>query len=178
MEKNYKDLCETPSDINEHLPALKALGDVCNHVTEFGVRDVVSTYAFLESKAKIIRAYDINYSHNMTDAIRVADRTGKDLKFIIGSTLEVQIEETDLLFIDTLHTCEQLKAELVRHAHKVKKFIAFHDVVTFGYRDENNNTVPPTGLLPAIFGFLSVSPMWRIFHFNHNNNGLLILEKR
>lgn len=178
MEKNYKDLCETPSDINEHLPALKAIADVCNHVTEFGVRDVVSTYAFLESKAKIIKAYDINFSHNMNDALRVSEKKGKDLTFIIANTLEVDIEETDLLFIDTLHTCNQLKAELDRHARKVNKFMAFHDVVTFGYRDENNNTVAPTGLLPAIFGFLAARPIWRVFYFNPANNGLLILEKR
>lgn len=179
MEKNYKDLCETVSDINEHLPALKVVADVCSHVTEFGVRDVVSTYAFLESKAPTIRAYDINYSNpNMTDALKVAEKKGKDLKFIIGSTLEVDIEETDLLFIDTLHTCEQLKAELNRHSRKVNKFMAFHDVVTFGYRDENGNTVAPTGLLPAIFGFLAARPIWRVFYFNPANNGLLILEKR
>lgn len=178
MEKNYKDLCETPSDINEHLPALKAVADVCNHVTEFGVRDVVSTYAFLESKAKIIKAYDINFSHNMNDALRVSEKKGKDLTFIIANTLEVDIEETDLLFIDTLHTCEQVRGELDRHARKVRKYMAFHDVVTFGYRDENNNTVAPTGLLPAIFGFLAARPIWRVFYFNPANNGLLILEKR
>jgi hypothetical protein len=51
--------------------------------------------------------------------------------FNIGNTLEVDIDETDMLFIDTLHNGDQLEKELERSASKVKKFIAFHDTTTF-----------------------------------------------
>ena len=41
MENKFKTLCETPSDINQHLATLRHYAEECDHVTEFGVRDVV-----------------------------------------------------------------------------------------------------------------------------------------
>lgn len=179
MRKDFEELCNTPSDINHHLPMLKKVADRCTHITEFGVRDVVSTYAFIESKGrKVIRAYDIHYNQNFTDALAVAAEKDKDLKFIIADTREVIIEDTQFLFIDTLHTYEQLKSELSRHAPQVSKYIGFHDVVTFGYTDEGSTASEKKGLLPAIFEFLTTNQNWRLEYFSPFNNGLLILAKK
>jgi hypothetical protein len=97
IEDKYEELCRTPSDINEHLPALRRYADKCEHVTEFGVRGCISLHAFLASKAKKVVAYDI---------ANVAVPDCDKLTFINANvlTLEIRIEPTDLLFIDTLHT--------------------------------------------------------------------------
>ncbi len=42
----YNNLCNEKSDINEHLPTLKRYAEKCDHITEMGVRSVVSTWAF------------------------------------------------------------------------------------------------------------------------------------
>ena len=47
LQEIYEGLCSTPSDINEHLPTLKKYAEECEHITEMGVRWVVSTYALL-----------------------------------------------------------------------------------------------------------------------------------
>ncbi|MGD9307318.1 MAG: glycosyltransferase family 4 protein, partial [Desulfobacterales bacterium] len=44
LEKIYSQKCETPSDINQHLPILRKYAAQCSHITEFGVRGVVSTW--------------------------------------------------------------------------------------------------------------------------------------
>ena len=46
----YNVLCNTPSDINEHMPTLYQFACTCSHITEMGVREVVSTWAFLNAK--------------------------------------------------------------------------------------------------------------------------------
>jgi hypothetical protein len=45
---------------------------------------------------------------------------------------KVDIEPTDLLFIDSKHTNKHLRAELSRHKDKVRKYIIFHDTTLFG----------------------------------------------
>jgi hypothetical protein len=47
--------------------------------------------------------------------------------YLGNNVLEVEIEETELLFIDTYHYYAQLKKELKLHAGKISRYIAFHD---------------------------------------------------
>ena len=69
---------------------------------------------------------------------------------------------------------DQLKKELELHGNKAKKYLAFHDTVTFGTRGESSGH---KGLMPAIEGFLQDNPQWAIKHHYKNNNGLLVLER-
>lgn len=59
-------------------------------------------------------------------------RRGTTFCFIQASTLDIEIDETDLLFIDTQHTYAQLIAELRKHHSKVRRWIALHDTMIFG----------------------------------------------
>ena len=52
LEEYYDTLCNRGSDINEHLPTLKKYSEECDHITEMGVRWLVSTFAFLMGKPK------------------------------------------------------------------------------------------------------------------------------
>ncbi len=177
MLKNYQELCITPSDINVHLPVLKEYAAQCSHVTEFGVRDCVSTYAFIEANPVALRCYDYCQHENMVDAQNYAASThGIDIAFVIASTLEAEIEPTDFLFIDTKHNYLQLNAELLRHADKAKKFIGFHDVVTFGLKNEFEEA-GKQGLTPAIFEFLQRDRNWQVDYYSYECNGLLILKR-
>ena len=46
IKQKYLQLCDTPSDINEHLPTLFEYTSKCSSVLELGVRGCVSSYAF------------------------------------------------------------------------------------------------------------------------------------
>ena len=46
IDTKYIERCVGWSDIYEHLPTLARYGSECNHITECGVRYIVSSYAF------------------------------------------------------------------------------------------------------------------------------------
>jgi len=183
----YYKACYKPSDMHEHMPNLKMYADECEHVTEMGVRGIVSTYAFLISKCKTLVSIDIVnpsvHGSNIQDVYTLAKLHKKNFTFIEGDTLKIEIEPTDLLFIDTLHSYDQLKGELALHAKKAKKYIIMHDTVTFGeyghtLEDPANRYGNVKGLNPAIQEFLEAHRTeWAYDRIYYNCNGLTILKR-
>lgn len=175
----YNYHCNTPSDINENLYLLKEVAEQCEHVTEFGVRTVVSTWALLAAYPKKLISYDILYHENIEKAKKLSAIENINFSYFIQDVIkqDFSIEETDFLFIDTKHTYKQLKHELAQHASKVRKFIGFHDIVTFGLVNEFNEKSEPAGLMSAITEFLETNKAWSIEHVKYNNNGMMILKK-
>lgn len=174
----YEEKVNTPSDINELLPFLRAVSDSCEHITEFGVRNPTSTYAFLAGNPKSLVSYDIGRYPEVDEVEAIAP----NFKFVLGSTLDVEIDETDFLFVDTYHSSEQLKRELERHAHKAKKYIGFHDVTSFWENSEppyegiNSELAVTAGLRYAIEPFLAQGNFVVDFRTDINN-GLMILRR-
>ena len=178
LEEIYKSKCDSDSDINEHLPTLKRYSEECEHVTEMGVRWVVSTYAFMMGKPKKLVSIDIEsiekHDISVDDLTQLAKDNGVEFEFIESDTLKVVIEETDLLFLDTLHTYDQVKGELNLHSNKVKKYIVFHDTESFKDRGMNGD---PIGIWVAIEEFLRDNNEWIISEKFTNNNGLTIIKR-
>lgn len=173
FKQEYVNACKTASDINEHLPYLKSLASECESVTEFGVREGNSTRAFLASSIKKLTCYDLYQSGTVSRLF--SEPSDRDLKYLLGDTREIDIEETDLLFIDTLHTFEQLSIELAKHSNKVRKYIVLHDVYTYGCIGESEGD--HKGLLYAVSDFLKNNSEWSIKKFTTENNGLMVLER-
>lgn len=171
IEEKYKELCDTPSDINEHLPTLRAYAAKSESVVEMGVRSIVSTWALLAGKPKILVSIDIEdpsfYDADIWEVYDAANVEGINFSFIRGSSLEVTIPQVDFLFIDTLHFKAQLKAELERHHEHVNKYIAMHDT----------NLAGDNGMREAINEFLDAHPEWEIGENFDNCNGLTVLHK-
>jgi hypothetical protein len=86
--------------------------------------------------------------------------------------LWADIEETDLLFLDTWHVYGQLKEEMRLHAGKVRRYIVLHDTTTFGEKGEAEGH---RGLWPAVEEFLAQGT-FRLKQRVANNNGLTVLE--
>ena len=119
-------------DINEHLPTLREYSSKCDHVTEMGTRFAVSTHALLIGKPKKVVAIDLNkdfYLPYENDVNQFAKDCGVEYQFIEGDVLKIDIEQTDMLFIDTLHTYNQLTKELHKHEKNVNKWILLHDTI-------------------------------------------------
>lgn len=184
----YQTACVMPSDIHEHLPVLREFAEKCAHVTEFGTRWANgSTVAFLAAQPNTFVAWDLDplmlASKQIESLVHVAGRTRFQPR--VGDTLEINIEPTDMLFIDTLHTGRHLLSELERHCDpkdvKVRKYLAFHDTATFGVVGEDGKP----GLRTAIRQFQKyfAFPLWALARDNagrlmdlDNNNGLVVLE--
>jgi hypothetical protein len=193
MEKileKYNEHKNTPSDINEHLETLYNLGKECSHITEMGVRWVSSTWPLVYSNPKKIISYDIVTNQNIIEVINLCNEYSIDYSFQEKDVLQLEIELTELLFIDTLHTYNQLIKELEIHSNKVSKYIVLHDTEFFGRVDEvvyehasnfvKNNPITKQGLMTAVEDFLSteLGQSWELFKIYKNNNGLTILKNK
>jgi len=174
-------------DISEHLNTLKEYGSKCNTITEMGVRWGSSTIAFLNSDAEEIISYDIVTNKDIQKIENIVKETKINHKFIIADSLKIDIKETDLLFIDTLHTYNQLLNELNLHSKNVKKYIILHDTTTFARKDEKiyphasnivkKEKINKVGLRTAMEDFLKNNNDWKIEKDYKNNNGLTILKR-
>jgi len=183
-EKIFQNLIVTESDINEHLVTLRKYAEECEHITEMGTRYVCSTWAFVIAKPKKVVCYDILTNLDLTkfnqrlDEIKFhAKKLDVDFSFNLKNVLEIEIDETDLLFIDTYHEYNQLKKELELHSKKVKKYLIFHDTTTFGDKGETFKEPNTIGIIPAIYEFLEENKDWNLCEKFENNNGLTILKK-
>lgn len=123
LKERYLDSLQKYSDMQEYLPTLLKLGESVKHITEFGVRAGVSTCAFLSSHPDKMIAYDIVKQPEVDELIELARKEKIDFQYKLDNVLTIDIEPTDLLFIDTIHSYNQTKAELAIHARKVKKYI-------------------------------------------------------
>lgn len=193
MEKileKYNQHKSTYSDINEHLETLYNLGKECSHITEMGVRWVSSTWPLVYSNPKKMISYDILKNPNITEVINLCNEYSINYSFEEKDVLQLEIEPTELLFIDTLHTYNQLIKELEIHSNKVSKYIVLHDTEHFGRVDEvvyqhASNVIkeaPSTkaGLMTAVEDFLltELGQSWELFRVYKNNNGLTVLKNK
>ncbi len=195
LEKHINNIHQQPSDINEHIPTIVELAQECDHITEMGCRWVVSTWAWLAGMPKDgLVTYDILNPMHWTgehDVIKDVEDTAKayniNFKFIEADVCAIEIEETDLLFIDTWHCYDQLKEELRLHANKSRKYICFHDTTTFAHSGESNesdhrwvgNLTPNKGLWDAVTEFLDEnSDTWELKKRYTNNNGFTIIKRK
>lgn len=181
IEEIYNEHCFLTSDINEHLPTLKKYSSKCSHITEMGVRCIVSTWAFVAAKPNNLVCIDINHptkicgNHKFDLLVEKCYENNICFSFVENDTTKIEIEETDFLFIDTIHNYEQIKKELDLHSKKVKKYIAFHDTVTYA---SSNEFGEGKGILPAIQEFLlNNESIWKVVENKQNNNGLMIIER-
>jgi hypothetical protein len=174
FEVEYQRAKKTPSDINQNLPVLYELAKECKTIVEMGVRTGVSTRVFLNTDASLI-SIDIKKNTTVEKLFALAEAKGKLCQYLIGDVLKIEIPETDLLFIDTLHIYEQLIQELTLHGNKAKKYLIFHDTHTFGLSGENG--IDKKGLMTAIIEFIIANPHWHFYIHKTNNNGLTVLKR-
>ena len=175
--EEYLEYCQLPSDINEHLSLLYKLAAEVRHTTEFGVGYGRSTRAFIAAlhlTGGTHHSYEIKVLSGVEDLFKRAWDAKLDATLHIQSTLEANIEETDMLLVDSHHVYSQVKGELERSGDKVRKYICFHDTVTFGLSGQDSGSV---GILPAINGWMDNHPEWKFKEQRDNNNGFWVLER-
>lgn len=197
FKEHYNNLCNTPSDINEHLPTLYSYATRCETIFETGVRTVVSSWALAygllnnTSTKKYLFLNDIQEC-NITYLLNAAQNTELTIDHAWKNNLDLQLSHRfDMLFIDTWHVYGQLKRELEKFANKINKFIILHDTTTFSTASEASYSPQffieqtgwpaaevTTGLWPAIEEFLEKnSNDWTLHTRYFNCNGLTILKR-
>lgn len=136
LKSKYEYLCNTPSDINEHLETLYKYAKECDSVFETGVRGVVSSYSFVyglmcsdRNNQKKILLNDLTEC-NINELLSITKTLNIDVQYIWESNLKINFKENemyDLTFIDTWHVYGQLIRELNKFSKNTNKYIILHD---------------------------------------------------
>lgn len=166
VTRNFIQALETPSDINEHLLLLYSLAARSNTLVELGVRQGLSSAAFIAARPDSLVSYDIELLPEAVALFEAGKAEGVNCELVQGSSFDIELPEVDSIFIDTDHTFACLSKELKLHGNKAQKYLAFHDTVSFA-----------SELMPAIIAFMDMNPQWETFIECKHNNGLLVLTR-
>lgn len=162
------------NDISEHLPVFSLLVTEfqLKRIVELGTRSGNSTLALLEAAKQIggsVLSMDVQPCH---EARRRVTGAGLDSiwTFWQANDLEVPSSQVpqpiDLLFIDTLHTYNQMKAELAKYGPMMRSggWIVIHDYVAF------------PGLTEAVREYVTENTARFRFYPFANQNGLALIR--
>lgn len=197
LNQIYQDACNTPYNINEHLPTLRQLAAESDSSIEIGLENIFSTWAILlglsESPSSFKSYFGIDIErppiNRLKHARRLAEQNGIAFRFLKENDMMVEIKPTDLLFIDSLHTYCHLTYELEKFSPQIRKYIAMHDTsapwgeleddIYFGDYSEYPKHFDRTkkGLWPAVEDFLNRHPEWTLHQRYFNNHGFTILRR-
>lgn len=188
LEQLYRRHVAANSAISPHLPRLRELAESLDTVVEFGVKRGASSTALLLGAKRVV-SFDVVATPEAHALQAVA---GDRWQYRLEDSRQADIPDCDLMFIDSLHTFDQVDAEC-RHADKARRFMVFHDVSTFGEVGALGETgrqswtyvagrgsVPTEhrGIRPAIDHLMIRDPSWRIIERRVDSHGLLVLERR
>jgi len=199
LNKKISELYQNDSDINLHIPKIVELAQEVDHITEMGVRTCISAWGWLAGMPKNgLYLYDLENPQKwlgatkdpITDLEDTARAYNIPFKFNKVDVLTTEIEETDLLFIDTWHCYDQLVKELELHSDKAKKYICFHDTTSFAHQSEPLSSenawiiekygelTPNKGVWDAVYEFLVANRgTWELVDRFTYNNGFTIIKR-
>lgn len=175
---------------SRHLKYLQSAAKAVCTVVELGVKRGTSSSALCWCRERLI-SYDIKVT---PQARRLQQLVGPKWDLREENTLHVRPEgvpEHDILFIDSLHTYDQVSGELAIFAPKTKEAIIFHDTITFATKGADGESgfylrQPENradfdsgshGIRLAIDEFMIGNPKWTIFRHAPFGHGLLTLRK-
>jgi glycosyltransferase involved in cell wall biosynthesis len=171
----YAAALQESSDIGEHLNILFRMASCVDRVTSITADGAaLSTAAFVNAMPKCF----ITYCNLQTPEIIRLRSAAKiaGLDYIYEQYRSgIQIEPTDLLFIDTIKTEEVITRELNEYAGNVRKYMIFHDTETYGIVGELPGS---RGIWAAITRFIRQHSEWRLFQHYSHCHGLTVLERR
>nr|QBK90605.1 MAG: cephalosporin hydroxylase [Pithovirus LCPAC104] len=199
----YNNSKNTFSDIFQHVETLHNYARECSSVVECGTRTCVNIWGFLKAMSekslngeytKLI-GIDLERSKNgnIDKLEELSKEIGVNFIFYEKSDLEIELDNIDMVFIDTWHVYGQLKRELEKFSKITNKYICMHDTtvdefvgesVRNGWDVEKQASEQGwewievyTGLWPAVVEFLQKHPEWKLEKRFTNCYGLTILKK-
>jgi len=206
LEMRYLRAASERSDIFEHVERLRRLADECTHVTQLGGHGAGgAAWAFLRGLARadnwppdgakkkwVCVAHE--WDGRVAEVFRTAQACGIAHELRLGHDLDMELESTDLLFVDDWHAEGHVRRQLMRHHARVRRWIVLHDTTIDGMRSESVRLGEDiaervrtsgyslhevvTGIWPAIEKFLAAHPHhWALAERLLHCNGLAILQR-
>lgn len=165
-----------PSNIQPEMEILFRYAKKVDHITEFGFGRGKSASAFIAARPRRVVSYDIKDHWDIAKKwTRLAEQIGVEFIYIQQSSIEANIEPTDLLFIDSWHTYDFKKKELSLHHDKIRYYIIMHDTKTCARIGEDGSK---PGFAQAIDEFLREHPEWKIIEESLSHNGYVVMKRK
>ena len=153
-----------PSDFHEHMGVLRDLATSVGRATE------VSSWHKSADRA-------LAYAGRFTSVTSGEKPSWGTLRGLLGDRFKGVVDqkptETDLLFIDTIHTAEALMPLLQAWAPVVSSYLVVHCTETYGEVGDNGGA----GVLHALRSFCVGDPQWVVKYKSAENHGLIVLSK-
>jgi len=178
MTTSY-DLLQKHAEQNKQIYTLLRFACRCEHASALTMNTYDSAIVFLSSKIPTSRIYNItDISESVT---AMFTDLSKDLDFKILKATD-EIENTDLLYIDTPAEGNFRASELTRHANKVSKYILLPNTVKNGLTPSPTiklaDDQKPIGLNFGINHFLQTNDNWFILEHDDVDPGMTVLVNR
>jgi hypothetical protein len=172
LAKLFRGACSAPSDLKEHCGTLYELARQCRQITVLGTRTGTAATVFLYARPARLVCYDSVKCPAVERLQALAG--GTEFVFQQADVFQVEIEETDLLFVDTLNEHEQRQEELRNHVRKVRKYLVLRGTTIVVEESERKGN---KGIGTALEELLAQGSFRLKERYHHNNNGLSILER-
>lgn len=157
-------------DVTDHMDKLKTYASQCSYVTELGIGNVGSTFAFAMGLPANLVSYDSIPMEmkeiDRTELTQLCLANGVNFTFNEIDPLDATINNTDLLFIHDAVDASRLSQELSQHGNKASKFII---VPLFAVDNDS--------FLGAVNDFINANPSWTITENIQEWCGLIVLSK-
>jgi hypothetical protein len=158
-----------PRDLDQHMPRMREMASECESVTEFSHRRESLVAWAAGRPAKLV-------SHNS----ELHDALVKRLPLAEGWAVDPSdspaidaIDETDLLFLDRVHTKARILEELTKYAPQVRRWIVLHDTVSHAHKGEDDGP----GIFAALQEWLPESG-WFVSYHTSDQYGLTVLARQ
>lgn len=175
------DLLQAQAANNKHIYALLRFACRCEHVTSLVMQGYESTVAFLAAKNTPVRVMTLG---PVDDAIaNQYQKLAQDMQLDVSFQQNAgELEETDLLYIDTPAEGNYRAMELGRYASKVRKYIILPNTVKFAHTASPQiklaDNMSPIGLVHGINHFLQSHDDWFILEHDDLDPGVTVLVNR
>ena len=175
-------------DLDVHLPKMRELVSTCKdqdgscHVTEFTKRRE-SSFGFLVAKPDYQTSY-IEPNESKDTLLQLGHYVlSKEKGNTTWSTTDADpmnidaVEETDILFIDSLHNEDRVYGELTKHGHKVSRYICFHDTYIYGKQGDNGKRGLSFGIMRWMNDRLDKGEPWFVCYHTNDQYGFTVISK-
>lgn len=161
-----------PRDMEEHMDRFRDIASKCNHIVAI-VKRKEWDVTLLAGKPKTLLVYtsEPDSIHNM---LRTASKARNINYRSISSTFSdiIDIEETDMLVLHTIHNEKSLYTELTMFAPKVRHYILIRSTGVFGSRGEDGSA----GMFQALQRYLNENAKWFVVEHSDKQWGYTLLS--
>lgn len=169
----FNQFCDNPRDLDKHLGFMRELALQVGSVCEFGKRQE-SLAAWVVAGVGRIESHNAEQKAEYQALVEIFKEGGGEITVDNRPALAVEsIQETDLLWLDTVHHYDRTRGELQKFAKSVTRYIVVRGTGEFGFNAEGGGP----GMFGALREFVDENPEWFVMYHTTVEYGITVLSK-